>query len=139
MPRGNDWKIHAESQASDARHPDVRSPQDMPGCLKQALRYAYIESVLAERDATAPPASMAGETGLASVDWDFVRSMLGLLFLLLGVVGIVAQIVLAEYHVLPEASWLWAVSAIIGTLGLASVSCDLIRMFVWQTMESGCE
>jgi len=93
-----------------------------------------IDSNLEERGASVPPAETAGKEDGVAVDWDFIRSMLGLLFLLLGVVGIVVQITLSECGILPKASWLWVASFIIGVLGLASVSCDFARAFVRQAM-----
>ena len=83
---------------------------------------------------------MAGTEGMfggadsRAIDWDFVRSLAGLVALLLGVTGIVIHNVLALQQVLPDMSWLWVASVILGSFGIASSAYDFARI-AWARID----
>lgn len=146
MIDGTDRDGLVDDMAGDATdeeyHVYLRRSDEMPERLKQALEEAYRESFPVptediaydedEHDSVAVPSSPS-PSGWASLPkserLDLVRSLLGLLALLLGTIGITTQIVLASYGILPTPSWLWMLSAALGFGGLASLLCDMLRIY----------
>lgn len=69
-----------------------------------------------------------------AVDWGLVRSLAGMLALLLGVTGVTLHWVLVRQQPFPAASWLWGMSVILGTLGIASACYDFALIAMDRTV-----
>lgn len=120
----------AEPDFLDRNHARMHVPKDMPAGPLNALPHVDTGS-----DATGLPATgdMPADAAPAGIDGGLVRSLLGLLCMLLGVVGVVIQIILFDGHILPPMSPLWHVSVSLGVIGLVSIGYDWIRILRERT------
>lgn len=148
MGDGHDMKRQAQERADDGWYRvRIRDTKDMPSRLRNALTYAYDESfpdgtTVEIIDGAGNPTDITDvfpaedSRSMSDTARSLFRSLTGMLCMLLGVIGLVVQIVLMGRGVLPSRSWLWVVSVILGVMGLASLAYDFLRIYDDQTKGS---